>query len=83
MISGFTEILGRAGVSLFLVFLVSKALVSEASGFIFICLTGPTAWLFGLLTVLVDYVLLVRRFKKYILAENADLPTQPVIEATK
>ena len=83
MISGFTEIIGRAGVSLFLVFLVSKALVSEASGFIFICLAGPTAWLFGLLTVLVDYILLVKRFKKIILAENADLPVQPVTAEPK
>ena len=71
MISGFTEIIGRAGVSLFLVFLVSKAIVSEASGFIFICLSNPTAWLFGLLTVLVDYILLVKKFKRLIAARRS------------
>ena len=34
-------------------------------------------------TVLVDYILLVKRFKRMILAENADLPTQPVIAESK
>lgn len=64
MISGFTEILGRGGVALLVVILVEKALVSEATGFTIVCLANPMAWLFGLLTVLVDFILMSRKFKK-------------------
>ena len=64
MISGFTEILGRGGVAVLVVILVEKALVSEAAGFTIVCLANPTAWLFGLLTVLADYILMRSAFKK-------------------
>ncbi len=64
MISGFTEILGRGGVALLVVILVNGALVSESLGFSIVCLANPMAWLFGLLTVLADYILMRSKFKK-------------------
>ena len=46
------------------VILVEKALVSEAAGFTIVCLANPMAWLFGLLTMLADFMLMSRKFKK-------------------
>jgi hypothetical protein len=56
MISGFTEILGRAGVAILVTMLISTSVLDIASGFTLICFANPSAWLFGLLTVLPDYV---------------------------
>ena len=64
MISGFTEIIGRGGVALLVVFLTERALVSESLGFSIVCLANPMAWLFGLLTILADYLLMKSKFKK-------------------
>jgi hypothetical protein len=64
MISGFTEILGRGGVAVLVVILTSNAVVSESMGFTIVCLANPMAWLFGLLTVLTDYIITASRFKK-------------------
>lgn len=64
MVSGFTEILGRGGVAVLVVILTEASVVSEASGFIIVCLANPMAWLFGLLTILADYFLMVAKFKK-------------------
>ena len=64
MISGFTEILGRGGVAILVVFLTEHALVSESLGFSIVCLANPMAWLFGLLTILADYLLMKSKFKK-------------------
>ena len=64
MISGFTEILGRGGVAVLVVILTSNAVVSESLGFTIVCLANPMAWLFGLLTVLADYIITTSRFKK-------------------
>ncbi|MBE6668011.1 MAG: MATE family efflux transporter [Ruminococcaceae bacterium] len=74
MISGFTEIVGRAGMAMLVILFVSKGLVSEAGGFVIICLANPTAWLFGLLTVLVDYILLKKKFKRLISAQKDESP---------
>lgn len=63
IVSGFTEIIGRAGAALLVILLVSTETVTEAIGFLGICLANPTAWLFGLLTVLVDYILMRRDLK--------------------
>ena len=64
MISGFTEVLGRGGVAALVVYLVGKALVGEATGFIIVCLANPMAWLFGLLTVIADYIHMRSEFKR-------------------
>jgi Na+-driven multidrug efflux pump len=64
MISGFTEILGRGGVAVLVVILTSNAVVSESLGFTIVCLANPMAWLFGLLTVLADYIVTASKFKK-------------------
>ena len=63
MISGFTEIVGRGGVAVLVVFLAENALVSEELGFSIVCLANPMAWLFGLLTVIADYLITASRFK--------------------
>ena len=65
MISGFTEIIGRAGLSIVVVTLMSEgiALIGEQTGFVIMCFATPSAWLIGMLTVLVDYVRLRRDFK--------------------
>ena len=65
MISGFTEIGGRAGLSIFVMTLMSEriAMISEQTGYVIMCFANPTAWLIGMLTVLVDYVHLRRDFK--------------------
>lgn len=72
MISGFTEIIGRGGVAVLVVILVGKALVSEAAGFTIVCLANPMAWLFGLLTILADYILMHSGFKKLAKEQEKD-----------
>ncbi len=71
MVSGFTEILGRAGVAVLVVVLVGAAAVDETAGFILVCFANPMAWVFGLLTVLADYILLRKQFKRLALQEEA------------
>lgn len=71
MISGFTEILGRGGVAVLVVILTEQALVSESLGFSIVCLANPMAWLFGLLTILADYILMKKKFKKLIKEQEA------------
>ena len=70
MVSGFTEILGRAGVAVLVVVLVGAAVVSETNGFIVVCFANPMAWVFGLLTVLADYVLMRKKFKALAVQEE-------------
>ena len=72
MISGFTEILGRGGVAVLVVILTEQALVSESLGFSIVCLANPMAWLFGLLTILADYILMKKKFKKLIKEQSAN-----------
>ena len=43
--------------------LTEQALVSESLGFSIVCLANPMAWLFGLLTILADYILMKKKFK--------------------
>lgn len=73
MISGFTEILGRAGLSMVVVFLMKPYLfgrsdlapiLGEELGFTFMCFATPLAWAFGTLTVIGDYIFMVKKFKK-------------------
>ncbi len=72
MVSGFTEILGRAGVAVLVVILVEAAVVNEYNGFIVVCFANPMAWIFGLLTVLADYILMRRKFKRLAVQEEAN-----------
>ena len=74
MISGFTEIVGRAGLSMIVMTLMSEriAVISEQIGYVVMCFANPTAWLIGMLTVLVDYVRLRKDFKVLVVeAEQA------------
>lgn len=65
MISGFTEILGRAGLSAVVILLMNGLHLIEAdTGFFIMCFASPLAWLFGLLTVLGDYIGMVRKFRR-------------------
>ena len=64
MISGFTEILARAGTAfLVLILLNGMSFISEETGFFLMCFSNPAAWLFGVLTVMFDYFGMVKRLK--------------------
>ncbi len=72
VVSGFTEIVGRAGVAFAVVFLINPAalgfsslvpVISEDLGFTVMCFATPCAWLFGLLTVIFDYFITVKKFR--------------------
>ena len=79
MVSGFTEIIGRAGTGLMVMMLTSLSVVSDAPGFIIMCFSNPVAWLFGLLTVLIDFIAMRKRFKRLIVlkdvSDGADIKT--------
>lgn len=64
MVSGFTEIVGRAGLSMVVVFLMSQLIIAEPTGYVIMCFASPLAWLFGLLTILGDYIMMTRQFKR-------------------
>lgn len=71
LISGFTEIIGRAGVSFAVIGMMSAAVISNHVGFVIMCFAGPLAWLFGFLTVLPDYIMLKREYRRLSSCENA------------
>ena len=64
MVSGFTEIIGRAGTAATVIALTSLSIVSDDVGFIIMCFSNPVAWVFGLSTVLIDYIAMRKKFKK-------------------
>ena len=66
MVSGFTEIVGRAGSAMTVIALTSLNLINDATGFIVMCFSNPIAWIFGFLTVFIDYVAMRKRFKRLI-----------------
>ena len=76
MISGFTEIFGRAGLSIVVMFLASEAVavIDQQTAFFIMCFASPLAWLFGFLTILPDYISLGIGLKKKIKEEKASLP---------
>ncbi len=55
LVSGFTEIIGRAGTAIAL---------APVFGFAGVCFANPAAWLMGLIPIAIDYWVLVRKFKK-------------------
>lgn len=59
MVSGFTEIFGRALSSLALLAIFTDPNLQ----FLGICLSDPIAWVIGLLTVILDYIITVKRLK--------------------
>ena len=64
VISGFTEIFARGGVAMLVVYLTSNSILNDSNGFSVVCLCNPTAWLFGLLTILPDYIAMSIKYKK-------------------
>lgn len=72
MISGFTEIAGRAGVAILVLWLLSRGLADQ-TGFFMMCFANPAAWLMGLLTVLLDYIPMTRGFRRRIREESQEL----------
>ena len=75
MVSGFTEIIGRAGTGLLVIALTTLNVVTDPVGFIMMCFSNPAAWLFGLLTVLLDFVTMRKRFKRLITSQTEE-PTE-------
>lgn len=71
-VSGFTEIIGRAGIAAIAMALISTGAVSEDGGFLIICFGNPLAWVFGLVTIIFDYISLTRKFKRLTLSEATD-----------
>lgn len=70
MVSGFTEIVGRAGTGLLVITLTSLNVVSDPVGFVMVCFSNPMAWLFGFLTVLLDFISMRRKFKKLLIDQT-------------
>ena len=70
MMSGFTEIVGRAGISMTVIYLMNAGVLAEQKGFFVMCFANPLAWLIGTLTVFPDYLLMVRRFKAMVLEKK-------------
>ena len=64
MVSGFTEIVGRAGLSIVVIALMSATMIAEDTGYVIMCFASPLAWLFGLLTIIGDYIMMARAFKR-------------------
>lgn len=64
MVSGFTEIIGRAGLSILIIALMNANIVDTATGFTIICFAAPLAWFFGWLTIIFDYIFMVKKFRK-------------------
>ena len=65
MVSGFTEVVGRAGLSMVVLLLMNGMhLFDTETGFLVMCFASPLAWLLGLLTVLPDYVRMKREFRR-------------------
>ena len=72
MISGFTEIIGRAGVALVVMYIVEKAILSGSASYTVMCFATPAAWIFGFLTVLPDYIVTARKLRKT--PDSTELP---------
>jgi Na+-driven multidrug efflux pump len=64
MMSGFTEIVGRVGVSAAVIYLMNTGALADHTGFRVMCFANPTAWLIGVLTILLDYVFLMRMLRR-------------------
>jgi len=60
IISGPTEIIGRVGAS----FGAFTIFASPARQYLGICFSNPLAWLFGLIPIIIDYIITMRKFKK-------------------
>lgn len=63
MISGFTEIIGRVGLSMAVIYMINMEILAEQSGYLVICFSNPAAWLLGFLTVFPDFMLMIRKLK--------------------
>lgn len=68
MMSGFTEIVGRVGLSVLTILWMQTELfgtsISEQTGFNYMCFANPCAWLICLLTVLPSFVAMSRCFRR-------------------
>lgn len=71
VVSGFTEILGRAGASVCALLLIAAAVLTASEAFSIVCFANPLAWLLGLLTVLPDFICMARAFRRLPDAEDA------------
>ena len=54
VVSGFVEVVARAGASI---------LLTELFGFIGLCFANPAAWFGGLIPIAIDYILLMKKFR--------------------
>lgn len=70
MMSGFTEIGARAGLSVLVIYLMNTGILADQTGFFVMCFANPAAWLTGLLTIVLDYMFLMRKFKGLALEQN-------------
>lgn len=72
-VSGFTEILGRGGVAVLVITLINIGAVNIDTGYTIVCFNNPCAWVLGLSTVMVDYILTMRSLKKMVKAEECKI----------
>lgn len=66
MMSGFTEIGARAGLSVLVIYLMNTGTLADQTGFFVMCFANPAAWLTGVLTIILDYVFLMRKFRRLV-----------------
>lgn len=72
-VSGFIEILGRGGVAVLVITLINIGAVNIDTGYTIVCFNNPCAWVLGLSTVMVDYILTMRSLKKLVKAEECKI----------
>ena len=70
MVSGFTEIIARAGTAFCILLLIKNAVIDDQTGFFIMCFANPLAWLFGYLTVVFDHMYMMRKLKRQINTAN-------------
>ena len=52
--------------------LLSAAVLDSSNVFYYMCFSNPMAWLFGLLTILADFIFMYAKFKKLARGEISD-----------
>ncbi len=75
-LSGFAEVIGRAGISIIMVLLLNADVISVLEGFTIICFAHPLAWSFSIFTLTYDLLKAVKTLKK----DNKSLQSDKIIE---
>ena len=66
LLSGFLEIIGRVGIAVLVMSLVSASTVDYQTGYNILCFSNPAAWFFAMIAVVPDFVVSMLRLGKKI-----------------